>query len=203
MEKSEKKPVDFNLHQLYSSISREFSPSLLRDSEWSDGEVESRARTASAVQKSRNTGKYMWLADYMAEGESMGVENAPKSYGFNELQQAYRQLESVGELENEHCVQLLWEIVRVFNRTYRRRSKSENPKVTLDDCKFYVDCILELLRRDGDSMPAIEKMELYREAGMFSKCFEVFKSRFRWADKEIVDELLFRAARGDSSPYIL
>lgn len=201
MEKPEKE--DFNLHDLSYFLSSKVSSSCFRCVEWSDGRTEGGIWTPSPVQKSRTTGKYVWLDDYIAEGNSMGVENKPKIHRFHDLQEAYHQLECAGELGDERCVQFLWEIVREFNKRYRCGSKSKNRSVTLDDCKFYIDCILELLGKGGDCMSSFEKMELYREAGMFSKCFRIYESGVRGRSKEMYDELLFRAAHGDSSPFML
>lgn len=204
MEKQENRAEEFNLREMASFFSRNGCVAFLRCAEWSDGRTEGVNRTPSAVQKSRTTGKYMWLDDYIAEGESMGVVDTPKSYCFHDLQEAYCQFECTGELEDERCVQLLWDIVRAFNDRYRRRhSSAQTRKMSPSDSRFYINCILELLKKGGDAISGMDKIELYREAGMFSKCFEVFNSRFRWADREIIDELLFRAAHGDSSPFVL
>ena len=203
MEKPENTAFDF-IHQQINS-SRISTTSLCRNSctQWSDGRVDGVARESSIVQKSHITGNYMWLDDYLAQGNAMGVENNPKFYHFHDLQEAYHQFEYIGELEDERCVQLLWEIVRAFNDRYRRHSGTQTKKISPIDSRFYIKCILELLKKGGDSISSFEKMELYREAGMFSKCFEIFNSKLRWNDEEIVDELLFRAAHGDSSPFAL
>ena len=145
----------------------------------------------------------MWLDDYIAEGNSMGVENKPKIHRFHDLQEAYHQFEYIGELEDERCVLLLWEIVRAFNDRYRRRSKPSQKKIAPVDSRFYVRCILELLKKGGDRISAFEKMELYREAGMFSKCFKIYKLGVRGRSQEEYEELLYRAAHGDSSPFML
>ena len=203
MEKPENTASDFIQQQIYSSRSGASSLCHFSSAVWSDGRVDGAAREASIVQKSHTTGNYMWLADYMAQGDAMGLENKPKFYGFHDLQEAYHQFEYIGELEDERSVQLLWEIVRAFNDRYRRHSKSTPKKIAPVDSRFYVRCILELLKKGGDSISSFEKMELYREAGMFSKCFEIFNSKLRWDDEENVDELLFRAAHGDSSPFAL
>ena len=203
MEKFINPAEDFDLRQMgsfASKVTNLYCPSII---EWSDGRVEGLERTKSIVQKSHETGKYMWFADYIAQGNAMGVENNPKFYSFHDLQEAYHQFEYIGELEDERCVQLLWEIVRAFNDRYRRHSRSQSRKIYPNDSRFYIKCILELLKKGGDRISSFEKMELYREAGMFSKCFEIFNSRFRWSDRDFVDELLFRAAHGDSSPFIV
>ena len=203
MEKPENTASDFIQQQIYSSRLGASSLCHFSSAVWSDGRVDGAAREASIVQKSHTTGNYMWLADYMAQGDAMGVENNPKFYRFHDLQEAYHQFEYIGELEDERCVQLLWEIVRAFNDRYRRHSGTQTKKISPIDSRFYIKCILELLKKGGDSISSFEKMELYREAGMFSKCFEIFNSKPRWDDEEIVDELLFRAAHGDSSPFAL
>ena len=203
MEKPENTPCDFIQQQIYSSRSRETSLSYLRCTEWSDGRVEGVVQDDSIVQKSHTTGNYMWLDDYMAQGVAMGLENKPKIYCFHELQAAYHQFEYIGKLEDERCVQLLWEIVRAFNDRYRRHSKAPQEKIAPVDSRFYVRCILELLKKGGDHMSAFEKMELYREAGMFSKCFKIYDSGVRGRSQEEYEELLFHVARGDSSPFIL
>ena len=203
MEKPENTASDFIQQQIYSSRLGASSLCHFSSAVWSDGRVDGAAREASIVQKSHTTGNYMWLADYMAQGDAMGVENNPKFYRFHDLQEAYHQFEYIGELEDERCVQLLWEIVRAFNDRYRRHSGRQTKKISPIDSRFYIKCILELLKKGGDSISSFEKMELYREAGMFSKCFEIFNSKPRWDDEENVDELLFRAAHGDSSPFAL
>ena len=200
MEKFINPAENFDLRQMGSFASKGtnlYYPSFI---EWSDGRIEGFEKTKSVVQKSHETGKYMWLADYMAQGDALGVKNKPKPYGFHDLQEAYNQFKYIGELEDERCVELLWEIVRAFNDTYRR-SKSPQKKIAPVDSRFYIRCILELLEKGGDRISLIEKMELYREAGMFSNCYKIYESKPRWADRERVEELLLRAANGDSSPY--
>ena len=92
--------------------------------------------------------------------------------------------------------------ISVF-KSYIKGTGTQTKKISPIDSRFYIKCILELLKKGGDRISSFEKMELYREAGMFSKCFEIFNSRFRWSDRDFVDELLFRAAHGDSSPFIV
>ena len=201
MEKPSNTACDFIQQQYYNR--RGTSLCFLREKEWSDGRVEHGVYTESIVQKSHKTGKYMWLSDYLAEGNSMGVENRPIRHRFHDLQEAYHQFEYIGELEDERCVQLLWEIVRAFNDRYRRHSGTQTKKISPIDSRFYIKCILELLKKGGDSISSFEKMELYREAGMFSKCFKIYESGVRGRSTEVFEELLFRAANGDSSPFVV
>ena len=203
MEKPENTASDFIQQQIYSFRSGASSLCYMSAAEWSDGRYEGSVRNPSPVQKSHTTGKYMWLADYIAQGDAMGVENNPQFYCFHDLQEAYHQFEYIGELEDERCVLLLWEIVRAFNDRYRRHSRSKTRKISPNDSRFYIKCILELLKRGGDRMSAFEKMELYREAGMFNKCFKIYELGVRGRSKEEYEELLFRAAHGDSSPFML
>ena len=144
----------------------------------------------------------MWLDDFMAEQEAMGIENKAGYNSFHDLCEAYHQFEYIGELEDERCERLLWEIIRVFNGTYRS-TPMYKIKVCYNDCKFYVRCILELLKKSGDRMSLFQKMELYREAGMFSKCVELYASDPQRRNLQIYEELLLRAAQGDSSPFVL
>ena len=201
MEKPENTPCDFIQQQRYDL--RMTGLCCFYNKEWSDGRVEGVGREASVVQKSHTTGNYMWLADYMAQGDAIGVENKLEYYGFHDLQEAYHQFEYIGELEDERCVQLLWEIVRAFNDSYRRSSKSPRKKIAPVDSRFYVRCVLELLKKGGDKMSLFEKMELYREVGMFSKCFKIYELEVRGCNTEMYEELLLRAAHGDSSPFVL
>lgn len=199
----EKPENNFIQQQIYSSRSGASSLCHFSSAVWSDGRVDGAAREASIVQKSHITGNYMWLDDYLAHGNAMGVENKPKFYRFHDLQEAYHQFEYIGELEDERCVQLLWEIVRAFNDRYRRHSGTQTKKISPIDSRFYIKCILELLKKGGDSISSFEKMELYREAGMFSKCFKIYESGVRGRSTEVFEELLFRAANGDSSPFVV
>ena len=123
---------------------------------------------------------------------------------FHELQQTYDALcGSAADVDDKRMVTLLLEIVQVYNDEYNRGCKAQK-NVPFSDYEFFVRCILELQERGRKMLPTSLKAELYREAGMFEKCLEFSSADCRSRDeKEIVDEVLFRAAHADTKPFII
>lgn len=144
--------------------------------EWSDGRLACQRQVASALQESR----------------------------FHELLQAYNALcDSATDVDNKQVVTLLLDIVQAYNDEYNRGNDVKK-RVAFEDYEFFVKCILQLQELGKEMLPASLKAELYREAGMFEKCLEFSSSDCRSRDeKEIVDEVLFRAAHADSKPFII
>lgn len=171
--------------------------------EWSDGRLACFRHTASIVQKSHRTGKFIWYADYVDECREMGESDNAEHYGFNELREAYHQFEPIGKLEEKDCVALLMEIIRAYNDKYDhnyRRAK----KVPIADYIFFIKCILEVQRRGKEVLPASIRAELYREAGLFEECFGFDAAASRSRDEmEIIAEIQFRAAHRDKEPFII
>jgi hypothetical protein len=123
---------------------------------------------------------------------------------FHELQQTYDALcDPAADVDDKQMVTLLLEIVQAYNDEYNRGCKAQK-NVLFSDYEFFVRCILELQERGRKMLPASLKAELYREAGMFEKCLEFSSADCRSRDeKEIVDEVLFRAAHADTKPFII
>ena len=144
--------------------------------EWSDGRLACQHQAASTLQESR----------------------------FHELQQAYNALcDSATDVDNKQMVTLLLEIVQAYNDEYNRGCEAKK-SVQFTDYEFFVKCILQLQELGKEMLPASLKAELYREAGMFEKCLEFSSADCSSRDeKEIVDEVLFRAAHADSKPFII
>jgi hypothetical protein len=171
--------------------------------EWSDGRLGCPYRTASIVQKSRKTEKYIWYSDYVTECFEMGEKNEPESYGFYDLQEAYHQLEPIGELNDEHCVQLLMEIIRSYNDLYHRNPERKI-EIPVPDYIFFKKCVVEVLDKGKNRLPMSIIAELYREVGLFGKCIEINAMESRSRDeKEIIAEVQFRAVHGDRKPFVI
>ena len=125
------------------------------------------------------------------------------AYTFHELQDAYLQLQNSAQPNDERFVTLLLEIIHAYNDEYNR-----NPDVKKEpqpgDYGFFVRSVIELQERGKDVLPLSLKAELYREAGMFEQCFAFSSHDCSSTDeKEIMDEVLFRAAHADSRPFII
>ena len=144
--------------------------------EWSDGRLACQHQAASTLLESR----------------------------FRKLQQAYNNLcTSATDIDDKQMVTLLLEIVQTYNDEHYRGCEARK-SVQFTDYEFFVKCILQLQELGKDVLPASLKAELYREAGMFEKCLEFSSADCRSRDeKEIVDEVLFRAAHADSKPFII
>lgn len=194
-------------------MTKEFFPALpmcgsgmewmLQCFEWSDGRLACTFNQVSTVQKSRRTGEFVWYSDFLSECSEAGEKESAEHYNFRELQQAYDHLCRKEDVDGRSMVGLLLEIVHAFNDEYNGTAGVEK-KIALSDYEFFVRCILELQERGRKMLPASLRAELYREAGMFGKCFEFSSSDCRSRDeKEIIDEVLFRAAHGDSKPFII
>ena len=171
--------------------------------EWSDGRLRCPHKRASVVQKSRKTGKFIWYSDYIAEGVEMKQGDNAKSYGLNELQEAFHQFKYANKLDDERSLSLFLEIIHAYNDKYHRNPLVEK-KIPVPDYMLFIECILEAQKMGKKRLPASMRVELYREAGMFEKCFNFGSADGLSKDeKEIIDEVLFRAARGDNKPFII
>ena len=171
--------------------------------EWSDGRLPCFGHTASIVQESRRTGKFIWYTDYVTEGMEMGKSNKASHYGFHKLQEAYHQLKPIGGLDDKRCISLLLEIIRAYNDEFRRNGKKAK-KATVCDLHFFTQCILEVENKGKNLLPASIRAELYREAGIFEKCFEFDAAASSSEDeREIITEIQFRAAHLDREPFII
>ena len=144
--------------------------------EWSDGRLACQHQAASTLSESR----------------------------LCELQQAYNNLSIYAtDIDDKQMVTLLLEIVQTYNDEYNRGREAKK-SVQFADYEFFVKCILKLQELGKEMLPASLKAELYREAGMFEKCLEFSSADCSSRDeKEIVDEVLFRAAHADSKPFII
>jgi hypothetical protein len=194
-------------------MTKEFFPSLplcrcsrecmIKCYEWSDGQLGCAFNQVSTVQKSRRTGEFVWYSDFLSECSKTGEKESAEHYSFRELQQAYDHLCRKENIYGRCMVTLLLEIVHAFNDEYNRSMDVEK-NIPLNDYEFFVRCILELQERGRKMLPSSLKAELYREAGMFEKCLEFSSADCRSRDeKEIVDEVLFRAAHADTKPFII
>ena len=122
---------------------------------------------------------------------------------FHELKEAYRQLQNSAQPDDKHIVTLLLEIIQAYNDEYNRDSNMKKEPWP-GDYGFFVRSVLELQERGKDVLPPSLRAELYREAGMFEQCFAFSSHDCRTCDeKEIMDEVLFRAAHGDCKPFII
>ena len=122
---------------------------------------------------------------------------------FHELKEAYRQLQNSAQPDDKHIVTLLLEIIQAYNDEYNRDSNMKKEPWP-GDYGFFVRSVLELQEKGRDVLPASLRAELYREAGMFEQCFAFSSHDCRTCDeKEIMDEVLFRAAHGDCKPFII
>lgn len=122
---------------------------------------------------------------------------------FHELKEAYRQLQNSAQPDNKCLVTMLLEIVQAYNDEYNRGINIEKEPQS-SDYGFFVQSILALQERGKDLLPASLRAELYREAGMFEQCFVFSSHDCRSTDeKEIMDEVLFRAAHADRRPFII
>lgn len=172
--------------------------------EWSDGKLNCMDNFASVVQLSQKSGRYIWYSDYMAECTKEGLPDKATRLDFNELQEAYHQFEYGGcDMPENNCYRLLMEIIHAYNDKYHRYVEDKTI-APVPDYKFFVQCVINIMKVGKNRMPNSLKAELYREAGMFSKCFEFKSNDSRNKDEmEILDEVLFRAAHGETEPFVI
>lgn len=162
--------------------------------EWSDGKVvKSDLGTLCVVHFSKEKGKYVW------NDESCGnVEKLP----FCKLIEAKKELQSQGALDLKKELLLLWEMVFTFNDQYRRGV--EDTTIPAEEAKAFIDIVLEMQEFRNSLVPPTIKAELFREAGMFKRCFDFDENRMENDEEsEILSEIHLRAARGDSKPFII
>lgn len=171
--------------------------------EWSDGRLGCSHKAPSIVQRSRKSGDFIWLSDYIAEGVDMNKSNNAQHYSFKDLEKAYNQLKDKGALNDERYFSLLLEIVQAYNDIYHRNGNVEK-EAPFADFLFYVECIVEIEKKGKNHMPASILAELYREIGMFGKCFEFDATSADSKDEmELITEIQYRAARGDKRLFII
>lgn len=126
-----------------------------------------------------------------------------RRYTFHELQEAYRNMKNSAQPDDERIITQLLEIVHAYNDEFSRGTHPEKEPQP-GDYGFFVKAVLELQEKGRDVLPASLRAELYREAGMFENCFGFSSHACRSRDeKEIMDEVLFRAAHADRRPFII
>lgn len=171
--------------------------------EWSDGRLCCSHNIVSVVQKSRRNGQFIWYTDYVDECTELGEKNDAAHYEFHDLREAFYQLTTDNEPENRKYVKLLLEIIHAYNDKYHCTHNSET-YIPATDIVFFVNCVLEIQKFGKNILSPSIRAELYRQIGMYAKCFE-FES---WAgrnddEREIMAEVMFRAAHYDSKPFII
>lgn len=162
--------------------------------EWSDGKIEKNGVGGiCVVHFSKEKGKYVWNDE-----SSEDVYKLP----FCKLLEARKELQAQGALDMEKELLLLWEMVFTFNDEYRR--KYEDTVIPVEEAKAFIDIVLEMQEYRKSLVPPTIKAELFREAGMFKKCFDFDENRMDSDEEsEILSEIHLRAARGDSKPFII
>ena len=175
------------------SGSRIWSNILSSGCEWSDGKVEIDGyREKTIVQFSKEKNAYVW------HDECEECAKLP----CREVIAAYRQFEEKEQLDDRTRLLLFWEIIHTFNDEYQR--DCENVNIPAEEAKTFVDTVLAMQKYDSALVPASIKAELFREAGMFKKCFDFDENSQSCEDeREIISEIHIRAARGDSKPFII
>ena len=175
------------------------------DCEWSDGKIEtSYERQYSLVQRCQFTGRYMWYDEFDDTKSMAGDFFSLRRLDFNELYDAFRQFEDENSLAPEKRLMLLWEMVHTYNDMYGR--KSDAPLPSRKEFVRFVDVVLEMQKYGRHDVPLSIKAELFREIGMFSKCISLYDGLAVYGDddeKEIVDEVKFRAMHGDSALFVI
>ena len=173
--------------------------------EWSDGKIEtSSARQYSLVQRCQFTGRYMWYDEFDAAKGLPGDFFSLRRLDFNELYEAFKEFEENGALAPDKRLMLLWEMVHTYNDMYARDCNAPQP--SRKEFVRFVDVVLEMQKYGRNDVPLSIKAELFREIGMFSRCISLYEGLPVYGDedeKEIVDEVKFRAMRGDSAPFVI
>lgn len=170
--------------------------------EWSDGRLSCPVEYASIVQRSPINGKFIWYNEYLNEIAERGEHAHAEKLIFTELMEAYDQMQHAGFADDCNYYCLLTEIVHAYNDAYHR--ENEGVRIPRAHYKFFVKAVIELLRVGKNRLSTSFKVELYREIGMFSKCFNYGSDpHYSRDENEIIDEVLFRAAQGDTSLFII
>ena len=168
--------------------------------ERSDGKLNCPFYLRQTVYLSQETGKFIWYSQYEQECSAAGIAPNTKTYGFHELKEAHSQLKPT---DDNSYFWLLLEIIHAFNDEYHY-DPEQRIEIPEEDFKFFVECVVEIMKVGEKRMPASLKAELYREAGMFAKCFAFDTANCRSCDeKEIIDEVHIRAIRGETAPFII
>ena len=126
-----------------------------------------------------------------------------KMHEYKELKERYRQQMRTEGLDDNTQVPMLMGIIQTYNDVFNR-CPSPDKEIPVEDYTFFQQCVIEVQKRGRDILPESYKAELYREAGMFAECLG-FGAKTIWDEEEkaIIDEILFRAIKGDSKPFII
>lgn len=120
---------------------------------------------------------------------------------YEKLKEAYRQ--NTEEVDNKSHVFSLIKIIQAYNDVFHRYPHLKK-EVPAEDYAFFVQCVIEVQKRGRDILPLSYKAELYREAGMFAECLGFAAENIQDRDeKEIIDEILFLAMKGECRPFII
>ena len=122
---------------------------------------------------------------------------------YKDLKERYRQQMRTEGLDDSSQVPMLMSIIQAYNDVFNR-CPSPYKEIPAEDYTFFLQCVIEVQKKGKDILPTSYKAELYREAGMFAECLG-FGAKTIWnkEEKAIIDEILFRAIKGDSKPFII
>lgn len=154
--------------------------------------------------KSVFLGKYIYKPYYPEEetkvAELWGTGPVCEVRNFAESYDAFKQFLNDPDFSRHSQALTCRRLILQFNYEYAKEKHYDKASLIADFPKF-VDVVFYFL---GFSLPLIVKADLYRQIGMFDKCFELLniliKDRY---DAEIADEIRIRAYFRDRYPFNL
>lgn len=151
------------------------------------------------IELSPFTGLYKWGSE-VSSAERLMIEKhgTPAVAGnFASLREAYIQFDKEGKLDNDKRFEMLMEFVWLFHQNFSFTDRFSTDRF-IDEYPFFVECVLEIINKYN--IPHLVRADLCRHAGMFRKCFEYVKHVPDGDERELMDEVCLRAAKGDRYP---
>ncbi len=174
--------------------------------EWSDGKIVyfGYEHLSSAVQRCPFSGEYITAKEYVERFKEQIDRYPLRELTFQELVDAFAYMSRKGTLDSDTRLELLWNIIHSFNDKYRRKENSPVPGQKEEI--YFIDAVMEMQRYDNHNVPQSIKAELFREIRMFDRAYAIydpFTAPNDKDEKEIMAEVMLRAARGDSTLFII
>lgn len=170
---------------------------------WSDGMIEGNPYSyASYVQKCPHCGSF-FLVDFNSCPEVYNPPSVEDCMDVSELAALLSDKELAASIQPDYHDSLMLHYVHRYNDMYRRglRNQGDAP---YEQSRVFVNAILHLTGRR--CLPMLILADLYRQAGMFYKCLEYAADMVNRIenkrDYEILDEIRYRAIKGDSAPFV-
>lgn len=162
----------------------------------------------SPIQKCPSCKKYYFIEQARSEysndpNSNMSVFMELGKLTFSELKEAREEMKNLTLTKMQRWI-LNHELFMAYNDCFRREPEKVVSSPSEDDQNLYLAVINELLEGiEKTDDYVLFNAELLRESGRFQESFSLLDDYYREEDKWIVDAMIDKIAKKDTSPFLL